>query len=181
MKIVLGAPLYPPEVTESAAYVKELAGRLSGSHDVSVVAYAHLPESVPGVAIVAVDKRRPLPLRLARYLGALWRAARAADVIYAENGPSVELPAVLVSLFGGRPLVMHIGDRKAHERAQRSWARRFLERLACRHARAVIRNRPLAKPEILPLEPYPAAAFEAYERSWSDHMDSLERAFRYAR
>jgi len=174
MKIVLATPLYPPDIAEPAPYVKELAQRLSKTHQVTLVAYGRLPEQIPGVRIVAIDKRAPLPLRLIAYVRALRKAAKDADVVYAQNGPSVELPLLFVSTR----TVFHIGDTAAHVYAARHLLRRTLERLAMRRAQLVT-EQPLVRPEVLPLEPRPDAALQAWEESWSAHLKTLERAFAY--
>ncbi|MFA6408216.1 MAG: glycosyltransferase [Candidatus Paceibacterota bacterium] len=180
MRIVLATPLYPPDIAEPAPYIKELAKRLAELHEVTIVTYARLPEKVPGVRTIAIDKRQPLPLRLFAYLRALLRAAKYADVIYAENGASVELPAGLVSLFSARPLIMHVGDLVAHKRAQTSLALRSIEHFARSRAKTVITDSPLPKPEILPLDIIPIDKLAAYERSWSEHLRKLEDIFKHA-
>jgi hypothetical protein len=180
MRIVLATPLYPPEIAEPAPYVKELAKRLSGRHLVTIVAYTRLPEKVPGVSIIVVDKRRPLPFRLLSYFFALLRAAQNADIIYALNGASVELPVALVSLIIRRPLIIRIGDTAAHTRAQEQWALRRIERFAFSRARRVVTDAPGTRPEILPFEPFPTEKMSAYEQSWKSHLRTLENAFTYA-
>ncbi len=179
MKIVLATPLYPPDIAEPAPYIKELARRLAANHAVKVVVYGHLPEQVPGVTVIAVDKRRPLPFRLLSYTIALMRAARGADVLYAQNGPSVELPLIFVSRIKRMPLFMHIGDKAAHEYAARHPLRRLIERLAFRKARAV-EGTPQPRPEILPFDPRPDAALAAWKESWYGHMQELGHIFTHA-
>lgn len=181
MKIVLATPLYPPDLGEPAAHVKELAVRLAKNNDVSVVTYGRLPEKVAGVSVISVSKRRPLPVRLAAYTFALLRAARRADVIYAENGPSVELPAGLAALLTRRPLIVHLGDRAAHALAEYSVWRRALERFALGRAKTVIRDNPPSRPEILPLQEPPADALAEYEAAWKSHLALLKEAFNHAR
>lgn len=180
MKLVLATPLYPPDVAEPAPYVKELAARLQETDDVTVIAYGHLPETVTGVRIVTVSKRRPLPIRLIAFTFALLRAARKADILYVQNGPSVELPAALVSLFARAPLIVRIGDKPAHERAKRRPLLGAIERFARKRAREVVTDSPLPRPEILPFAPRPAAAFDAFERSWKGHADALRDTFSHA-
>lgn len=180
MKVVLATPLYPPEIAEPAPYMKELAKRLAKLHEVTIVAYARLPEKIPGVSIITIDKRQPLPIRLFAFLRALWQATRCVDVVYAENGASVELPSGIIARLGRRPLIMHLGDRAAHKRAHKNSFLRNIEHFALSRAARVITDMPIARPEILPLEPYPAEAFAAYEESWSTHLRALEDAFNYA-
>lgn len=178
MKIVLATPLYPPDIAEPAPYVKELARRLSKSHRVTVVAYGRLPERIPGVAIIAIDKRRPLPLRLLSFWSALRRAGRDADVVYAENGSSVELPLIFTA---GTPCILHIGDRRAHAHAKRSFLRKIIEVAAFSRARNVRTNTPPAYPEIHPLEPEPIDALRKWEHAWELHIAELEILFDYAK
>ncbi len=176
MKIILAAPLYPPEIAESALYVKELARRLGKEHEITIVTYTHLPEKVPGVRIIAVNKRRPLLVRLFLYTIALARASRDADVIYAQNGASVELPALLVAMIRRRPLIIHLGDETAHRRAAQSALLRNIEHFALRRACTIITDIPMKRPEILPFEPIPAAEFTAYCTSWDTHIRTLNNA-----
>ena len=180
MRIVLATPLYPPEIAEPGPYIKELAKRLVKLHKVTIVAYARLPEKVPGVHIVAVDKRQPLLRRLISFFFALLHAAREADIIYAMNGASVELPVALLSLFMSRPLIIRIGDTAAHERARSGWLR-SIERSAFARAHRVITDGPAPRPEILPFEAFPAEKLGAYERSWEEHLRMLEDLFTHAR
>lgn len=180
MRIVIATPLYPPEIAAPAPYVKELAARLGGRHKVTVVAYGRLPEQVPGVGITAVDKRRPLPSRLLAYTRALARAARNADIIYAANGASIELPVIFVGLMRKTPLIIGIADPKAHEESGKSIFRHVLERIAFAHARAIVEEMPLARPEINPLAPPPTAELADYEASWDAHIALLEGTFNHA-
>jgi hypothetical protein len=176
MRLVLASPLYPPDVAWPASYIKELAKRLAEEYEVTIVTYGRLPEQVRGVKIVAIDKRRMLPLRLIAYTIALWGALRRADVIYAQNGPSVELPLVIANFFLRRPLIAQWGDVPAHAYAQEHFARRMIERAAFGHAK-MINESPLPKPEILPLEPRPEAALAQWEESWQEHVRMLKAIF----
>lgn len=180
MRIVLATPLYPPEIALPAPYIKELAKRLTTLHKVTIVAYARLPENVPGVTIVAVDKRKPLPLRLLSYFFALRKAAKDADVIYTENGASVELPVGILSFFTKQSPIIHIGDQAAHERARANFVLKSIEQFAFSRAQKIVADIPLSKPEILPLEPFPVEKIAAYEQSWGTHLHTLEDAFNHA-
>lgn len=181
MKIVIATPLFPPDIGGAAAYVKELAARLALQHDVTVIMYGRLPEKVAGVSLICIDKRTPLGVRLVRYIFALLRTARQADILYAENGPSVELPAGIITRFLSIPLVVHIGDTPAHHHAARHRLRRLIERFAFRHACSVISAQPAQRPEILPFDPYPAGEIESHETSWRSHIAMLNNIFEHAR
>lgn len=180
MRILALSPLYPPDIAEPAPYVKELARRLSSTHQVTILTYGRLPEKVPGVEIATVDKRRPLPLRLVAYTRALWRALGKADVIYAQNGASVELPLLLVLLFRRKPLLLRWGDIAAHERAKGSFFLHLFERIITRHART-LSDSPLQKSEMLPFVPRPTETLERYEKSWEKHLELLEKELAAAR
>lgn len=174
MKIVLATPLYPPDTAEPAPYIKELATRLSKLHEVTIVTYGRLPEQIPGVSIVAVDKRQQLIPRLTSYWKALRRAIKNAQILYAENGASVELPVFLVA---GR-LIFHIGDKRAHGRTKYNPLRYLLEKLVSARAQAVIKGNPLSRPEIIPFEKPPS--FDAYQASWQSHMTEINNALSHA-
>ena len=105
----------------------------------------------------------------------------SADIVYAENGPSVELPAGVIAFFLGKRLVIHTGDSRASERANQKKTLGFVSRFARWQAEAVMGDSPLVKPEILPFEEMPASAISAYEESWSNHMRSLEHTFTHAK
>lgn len=171
MRIVIATPLYPPDTAPQATYVKELAQRLGTKHQVTIVAYGSHPEAVPGVHIVAVSKRQPKPFRLLAFLWALYRETHTADVLYAENGPSVELPVGLLALLIRLRLVVHLGDQPAHKRAAR------LEQFMTSRALSTVSDIPLPRPEILPFTGYPEEGFRAYEASWQKHVMMLTNLF----
>lgn len=173
MKIVLASALFPPDIAAPAPYVKELARRLAQKHEVTAVIYGSFPEQVEGARILAVSKRRPLPLRLISFTLALWRAARRADILYIENGASVELPAILVKWFVRTPLVVHFGDPAAKKY--------FYQKLLLRRAAGTVIESPPERPEILPFAPRPEAALVAYEQSWGGHIRMLEEKFTHAK
>jgi glycosyltransferase involved in cell wall biosynthesis len=117
MKIVLATPLYPPEIGGPATYVKELAERLRDNHEVTIVAYASTSEKVPGTRLITVSKRRPLPVRLLKFMFELYRAAKNADVIYVQNAVAAGLPAVVVGRLRKVPVVIKFVGDEAWERA----------------------------------------------------------------
>jgi hypothetical protein len=172
MKVVIATPLYPPDLAEPAPYSKELARRLVGAHDVTVLAYGYLPEAVPGVKVEVVNKRQPLPVRLFLYTLSLLGAAKNADVVIAENGPSVALPAGLVARLVRIPFIMHVGDAAAHAHGINS-AYGFPERLLEGAAAKVVSDMPLPRPEVLPFGIPAAHSPEAYEASWETHLAAL--------
>ena len=117
MKIVLATPLYPPEIGGPATYSKELAERLRDAQDVTIVAYATTSEKVAGTTLLTVSKRRPLPVRLLKFAWVLFKAARGADVIYAQNAVAAGLPAVIIGRMRRVPVVIKFVGDEAWERA----------------------------------------------------------------
>jgi hypothetical protein len=175
MKIVLATPLFPPDIAEPATYIREIALRLATrKHQVVVATYGRLPEEIPGVSIVAVDKRMPLPLRIFSFFFALKRALRDADALFAENGPSTELVAGLLARVTRVPLIAHLGDARALARSESglipSLTLSFFTRGAC----LVLREPPQERPEILPFSPRPEAELSAYEAWWTKHIETIE-------
>lgn len=173
MRLVIATPLYPPDTAPQAVYVKELAKRLSMQHSVTVVAYGSYPEEIPGVHLIAVSKRQPKLLRLIAFTWALYRATRNVDILYAENGPSVELPVSLLTLVPHPKLVVHMGDPDAATRAENSVPHGQLLRGMTKRAVHVEESTPLVRPEILPLKPRPVRELAAYENSWKQHVSLI--------
>lgn len=201
MKILLVTPLYPPDIADPAPYVKELASRLEKDHEVTILAYNHIPEPIDGVEIITVEKNRMLPLRLFSMFFQLYKAAKQHDVIYLQNGPSTELPAVLATLFTKTPFVLRLGDEAALRFAQKRRSLQLVQRLAIKHMHANIvhdtevlkdvikickadcahfSDRPLTRPEILPFSEYPKDAFIDFDMSWDAHIDFLMQHFNHA-
>ncbi len=188
MKVVVATPLYPPDIAEPAPYVKELARRLSKEPESSktggqsqtklvIVTYGSLPEKIDGVDIITVNKNQPLLVRLLMYTFTLLKAVREADVIYMQNGASVELPTVIASYLTMEPLVVHMSDQRAHEHARQSTFYRAIEHLATSRAHTIITDMPLTKPEVLPFKTTPPHELEAYEASWDTHIRTLKDTF----
>ena len=177
MKIVIATPLYPPDIEPVAVYTKELARRLSKKHEVTIVAYSHIPELIPGVAIVCIEKNLPLMVRLWKFTRALLDLSKHADIYFVENGSSVELPVLFLRTATRASIIMHLGDTAAHTWSKTKKVRGFIEQVSLMSAKRVISESPLPKPEILPFEPPPTAALETYEESWVKHMAELEKVF----
>lgn len=127
MKIILATPVYPPEIGGPATYTKELATRLRDAHEIVIVAYTINLEIIPGTTLFTASKRRPLPLRFLKYIAVLYKASRGADVIYVQNAMVAGLPAVLVGMVRGIPVVLKFVGDEAWERA--SQERRTKKRL----------------------------------------------------
>ncbi len=196
MRITIISPLYPPDIAPLAVYVKELGVRLRNEAIVTVVAYARIPERIPGVRIIAVPKDTILPLRLFRLFLVLIRTLRTSDICLLQNGPSVELPMLLATFFVRTRYIFRIGDSTGLKNSCAHWRTRLVINLLSRRAHHVIhdpalpipvKNRahttelvtPLLRPEILPFAPYPEAAFDAYENSWTAHIQDIGEIIRH--
>jgi hypothetical protein len=177
MRIGIISPLFPPDIAIPAPYVKELAMRLAHVHDICVLTYNHIPETIPRVSISAVEKQQRLPLRLYRFTRALSRLAREVDVIIVQNGISTELPALLVSFFRSTPILLETSDPKAILQNKRSFLKRSIHKLLCKRALSCSETNvaidALTKPEVFSFLPYPTDAFNAYETAWEVHLLAL--------
>lgn len=175
MKVVLATPLYPPDIAPPAPYIKELATRLKESHDVHIVTYGHIPEAISGVRIEAISKRRRKVSRLISFTIALWRRSVWADVLFVENGLSVELPALLCSLILRKPIIFHIGDMTANTKSQKRFLPRLMQHFLKLRSRETLYAIPMERPEILPFGE--AVNPEPYERSWQEHVRLINETF----
>jgi hypothetical protein len=180
MRIVIATPLYPPDVAPSARYGKEAALRLSKNHEVTVLTYGHLPEEIEGVTTVAVNKRQPLPFRLFECMQKIATYSKNTDVLYLQNGSSMELPALIGTMFSNVKILFHTSDEDARTRTDKNPLTAFVFKLLSRKALCVIEKAPLQKPEILPFAPKPEKELVAYEKAWSLHIKELENTFTHA-
>jgi hypothetical protein len=200
MRILLVTPLYPPDISEPAPYVKELAKRLSSEHTVTVLTYGHIPEEVGGVTIVSVEKSSILPVRLFRFFTTLMVCANTADSMYVQNGPSVEFPLLVLTLVKKVRIILRLGDVVPLRYALTRPSLRFLiQRIMKRVSAVVVHDehdatistllsdttrvkptaitRPLPRPEILPFSQSHVHAMSRYEESWNEHIRTLVTLF----
>lgn len=170
MKILICTPLYPPDIEPCAMYTQELARRLAETHEVTVLTYGFLPESTEHVHIVSVPKEYALPIRLVRFTQKLFVLARASDAIIVENGPSVELPIFLASLFIGVRPIFHESDTRTQAKRKRNPIHALLHTLVRTHSSAHLFGRLPERPEIMPFKEPPTALQAAYESDWTKHL-----------
>lgn len=173
MRILIAAPLYPPDTAPAAAYTKELATRASKTHDVHLLVYGRLPERIEGVRISTVRKNLFLPIRILWFSMRLLYELAHTDILFAQNGPSVELPLFLVRLLRPVPYVFIVSDTDSHRMARHNRIRSHIEESVARHAIKTIADLPPVRPEILPLEAYPTQKMETYMHAWESHMSTL--------
>ncbi|MBI3572117.1 glycosyltransferase family 4 protein [Candidatus Kaiserbacteria bacterium] len=108
MRIIIAAPLYPPEIGGPATYAKILE--------------EELPKRGIEVALVKFSEVRRLPklLRHYAYFKKVLRAARGADVVLALDPVSVGLPALKAAQRAGKPFIVKIvGDYAWEQGRQR--------------------------------------------------------------
>ncbi len=133
MKILVATPIFPPEIGGPATYTKELAERLHSNHSISIVTYADNVEPIPHTRIVAVSKKKPLPIRLMYFTKALFMAAREADLIYVQNAMAAGLPAAIIGLLLRKPVILKfVGDE--------AWERATQYRLTSRHLEEFLKS-----------------------------------------
>ncbi len=174
MKILILSPLFPPDVGAPAPYVKELLRRLNG-HDVTTLMYGYLPESVPGVQMIAIDKRTGVIRRLVTYATALMRARTEADLIILNNAPSVELPMLLVSLLTPNTIVLCESDPLALK-ASRKGFYKLLHTLMVRRCKKVVvlpEETMYMIPELLPFLSIDTEAVAKQNSWWTKHCIDL--------
>ncbi len=197
MRILLVTPLYPPDIAGPSAYVKELAVRLGGIHEIRILTYGHIPETVPGVSIRAVEKSLPLPIRLFNFFVALIQETLRTDYIYIQNGPSVELPMILISYLSRKPFFLRLGDSVSVSHSLNTpILKKILTTTLARAHGVIVHNaedrrflksqrvdslyeieRPDVRPEILPLETFPTEKIRLYDVSWNNHITKLISIF----
>jgi len=102
-KILVAAGLYPPDIGGPATYARMIEERLP-------------PRGIE-VTILAFGQVRHLPkiIRHLAYGYRLWKMTDGHDVIYALDGVSVGLPAMLVAKFKKKPLIIRLGGDYAWE------------------------------------------------------------------
>ncbi len=182
MKIVIAAPLYPPETTESALYTKNLSEILSKKEVVvTVITYTSIPEKISGVKILSINKQKQLIVRLFSFTKQLRLIAKENDIIYMQNGSSVELPVLIVSLLTKKPFIIHIGDKGAYKNARKNIFTKYIQNLAFNRAYKIITDTPIKRPEVLPFAPFPTNKQTKHEESWKKHKESLLKIFEDAK
>ncbi len=197
MRLLIVTPLYPPDIAPLAVYVKEFAKRFSSRADITILAYAHIPEKIEDVRIVTVTKNIPLLFRLVSFTYTLWKESRKADIIFIQNGASVELPASVVSLVCNTPQIVRLGDPVALRSAKTRWILGVILKFVLFRATQIVDEQtilthtyakkttgittPSSRPEILPFTEYPKESFEQYEESWNEYLKQLAQIFIHAK
>ena len=157
-RLLIAAEIFPPAIGGPATYAATLARELPprGWH-VTVVCYADQVTGKYPATIVPVPRWGGPALRYWRYFRTLWKLARNFPVIYAQGPVSSGLSALVVAKLRRKKLVVKVTGDYAWEQAFRAGATkefiepfqrqraggkygalRFIERLVCRNADAVV-------------------------------------------
>jgi hypothetical protein len=176
MNITLVTPLFPPDTAASGKYIKELASKLS-PNDVSLLLLGKLPESVPQVRQICVQKQHGVVVKTFKLFFNLRREAKDSDAILLLNGSSVELPVYLFSLISKKPIFFLENDSIACQWTKDSKLKSFINKKLkknCKHVFSFAETTwPHPKPIIHPLKSYPEEKIKAYDESWHEHLEKL--------
>lgn len=174
MKILILSPLFPPDTGAPASYVKDLAERLAGEYDTTLLVYGYLPENVTGASISTVDKRALLPLRLLSYTKSLLQQSDH-NLVIVNNAPSIELPLLLVSLFKKNVYILIESDPIALKASKRGWYKVLHKIVQDRSKKIVVlaEETNYKKAEILPFVEFDAASEARRQTWWSTHLNHL--------
>lgn len=172
MSIVILTPLFPPDPSVSARYVKLLASKLQ-PNKLSVIAYGQLPESVSGVPIIPISKRSNKLTLIVRCLAKLLELR--PTILLVQNGPSSELPALLYSYLRTVKIIYIISDIDATKQT-RSWLPRLVtRRIASRSAKVI--TLPEDSSQFLPAEWLPFAEqpidSSLHDAWWQTHIQTI--------
>ena len=171
MTVVMLTPLFPPDTSESAAYVKLLATQLRDL-PLTVLAYGKLPESVEGVEIISIDKSGLKINTVARCLYALY--LEKPTRLIAHNGPSSDLPTLLYAMtHPSMKLLYIVSDIDAANRATGRAQRLIIKQLKSR-AIGVI-SLPANSSQYVPAEEMPFSKpdikrIDTQNKWWEKHI-----------
>lgn len=174
MKILILTPLFPPDVGDPAHYVKELCTRLAHNGP-TLLMYGYLPEAVDGVTMITVDKRQPLWKRLFSYSIALFKVSKDTDCIFINNAPSTELPALIISFFRKRKMILCESDSLAITAAESGLYKivNYLLKKRCKKIITLPSESVYKKPEILPFSTIEENVIKSHEDWWDAHVKQI--------
>ncbi len=177
MRLSFVTPLFPPDVHAVALYHKALVGELAKTHNTTALIYGKYPEAVERVTFVAIDKQEHKRARVIKMLLALLKARSTTDVYLITNGPSTELPALVLSYLTRKPIILLQSDWIMYSRFNGFFSNRLIKRIE--HTINVMVISDLIKPEIHPLLPYPTEAITRYEKEWDEHTSAISQLVYY--
>lgn len=179
MNILIATGIYPPDIGGPATYTQTIVAEcVRRGVGASVVTYADASHSRQDVSVVhRISRALPKGVRHVAYFFAVLRAARGADIVYAQDTVSAGLPALLASKLTRKPFVVRITGDYAWEQAMQRFGvtdllddflqcsygvrveiLRMIERYVARNARAII---------------VPSAYLESVVRAWGVHKEHI--------
>lgn len=173
MRSTVITPLFPPDVSLSATYAKELVHHLASetSNVVTCLHYGQLPEAVAGVTFISIKKDVARQKRLLQFIRSLF-TLRRSDALLILNGPSVELPTALLLLVLPRRGIFIESDADALEAAGillTGVSYLLKKRYPVLRPTDTVLHRPL----IHPLLPHPTTAVKIYHEAWQQHLKEI--------
>ena len=175
MNVAMLTPLFPPDTSDSAAYVKLLAARLDIT-PITVIAYGLLPEAVAGIPMVSIDKSGWKIMTVVRCLHTLQKIKPTTLLVH--NGQSTDVPALLYKMINTRLQLVYIqSDLAATTRTNRFWYRWVNQEIK---RRAVITiTLPADSDRYLPQEILPFATIDndrtvQQDTWWQSHLTQIK-------
>ncbi|MEK7154353.1 MAG: glycosyltransferase family 4 protein [Patescibacteria group bacterium] len=128
MKILIATPIFPPEIGGPATYTKEIAERLKGQHQITVIAFAENPVTIKDVDLVTVNKGLPLPLRQVLFFKKIITLGKKADLIYVQNAMAAGVPSVMAAKLLHKPVILKfVGDGAWEKAFGKGETKKFLD------------------------------------------------------
>lgn len=121
MNVVFATGIFPPDIGGPATSVSMLAEAWAAEgHRVSVVTYSDVgDDGVPrAYKVRRISRAQPAWRRYFAYAKALWEETRAPGPVFAQDAVASGLPALVVSSFRRRKLVLKVVGDFAWEHAQ---------------------------------------------------------------
>lgn len=120
MNIVLATGIYPPESGGPATFVQDLAKRLlADGHVVRLVTYGDRRTNRSLGIETVIERGNSVLYRYVRYAVEVWKAAKTADMVFAQGPLSEGVPARIAAALLRKPFVLKVVGDVAWESAQR--------------------------------------------------------------
>ncbi|OGY18523.1 MAG: hypothetical protein A2900_03315 [Candidatus Chisholmbacteria bacterium RIFCSPLOWO2_01_FULL_50_28] len=122
MKILIVTPIFPPQIGGPATYTFDLAKRLAGKHELTIVTFGVKPKKVEAVKIMAVPLHNEFFGTIRRQTAlasAIGKEARRNDVIYTQGAVVVGFASALIAKLTGKPLILKFVGDEVWEEAHR--------------------------------------------------------------
>jgi len=118
VRVLVVSGIWPPDIGGPASHAPELAGFLCRrGHSVQVVTTAAAPPAQEAYDVAWVSRKLPAGVRHIGVVGAIYRRARRAEVVYAT---SMTRRTAIGAALARRPLVLKLTADEAYERERRS-------------------------------------------------------------